>query len=218
MKPSQAFDMMDVSILKGASPVEEKLSGKSEPQAQRSSQGSPCGCDIGKHLHRSGQPRPATPRRGGTLFDFNPHQPAPPLTHNHRRRFIAVGATGLVFGFWTSTTRPPHAGAARPGLRHGVAVGRDSRRGVPALRRPLGALDLVAWLAFHVVLGAFHSLVQFAVHAVLMAIVCFFLFRPERSLTWRPQRSGKWSSSATTIQRDRTRAKTPLLSASIELR
>jgi uncharacterized membrane protein len=36
---------------------------------------------------------------------------------------------------------------------------------------------LVAWLAFHVVISAFHSLGQVAAHAVLLVVVAYFLFR-----------------------------------------
>jgi hypothetical protein len=34
---------------------------------------------------------------------------------------------------------------------------------------------LLAWVAFHVVLSWFHSLSQFAVHLVLLAVVAYFL-------------------------------------------
>lgn len=36
---------------------------------------------------------------------------------------------------------------------------------------------LVVWIAFHVVLSAFHSLFEVTVHACLLAVVTFFLFR-----------------------------------------
>lgn len=35
----------------------------------------------------------------------------------------------------------------------------------------------VGWLAFHVVVSAFHSMEQMAAHAVLLVIVIFFLFK-----------------------------------------
>jgi hypothetical protein len=38
-------------------------------------------------------------------------------------------------------------------------------------------LLLIAWLAFHVVAGAFHSLSQFIARVVLLAIVAYFLRR-----------------------------------------
>jgi len=38
---------------------------------------------------------------------------------------------------------------------------------------------LSVWLAFHVVLSYFHSTPEMAMHAVLMVVVSFFLFRPK---------------------------------------
>lgn len=35
----------------------------------------------------------------------------------------------------------------------------------------------VAWMAFHVILSIFHSVSQFVVHSLLLAILGFFLFR-----------------------------------------
>ncbi len=36
----------------------------------------------------------------------------------------------------------------------------------------------LAWIAFHVVLSAFHSLSEFAMHALFCAIIAWLLFRP----------------------------------------
>jgi hypothetical protein len=36
----------------------------------------------------------------------------------------------------------------------------------------------LAWIAFHVVLSAFHSLSEFVIHALLCAVLAYFLFRP----------------------------------------
>ena len=36
----------------------------------------------------------------------------------------------------------------------------------------------VAWIAFHVVVSAFHSVPELAVHAVLCAAIAYFLFHP----------------------------------------
>ena len=37
---------------------------------------------------------------------------------------------------------------------------------------------LLAWLAFHVVVSAFHSLQEVAAHVVLFLLFAYFLFRP----------------------------------------
>lgn len=43
----------------------------------------------------------------------------------------------------------------------------------------------LAWMLFHVVLSAFHSLQQFAVHAVMLALFAYLLLRPEATLYFR---------------------------------
>jgi hypothetical protein len=40
---------------------------------------------------------------------------------------------------------------------------------------------LLAWLAFHVVVSAFHSLSEFAAHIVLLVVTAYFLLRPPAS-------------------------------------
>ena len=37
----------------------------------------------------------------------------------------------------------------------------------------------LAWIAFHVIIGALHSLPQFAIHCLFCAVIAFFLFRPD---------------------------------------
>lgn len=49
---------------------------------------------------------------------------------------------------------------------------------------------LVAWLAFHVVVSAFHSLPEMAAHAVLLIVAAYFLFTPPDTNYFRPSRSG----------------------------
>lgn len=36
----------------------------------------------------------------------------------------------------------------------------------------------VAWIGFHVILSAFHSLPQFVIHCAFCAVIAWFLFRP----------------------------------------
>ena len=45
---------------------------------------------------------------------------------------------------------------------------------------------LLAWLAFHVVVSAFHSLSEMAAHAVLLIVVAYFLFTPPDTNYFRP--------------------------------
>jgi hypothetical protein len=44
---------------------------------------------------------------------------------------------------------------------------------------------LLVWIAFHVILSAFHSLPELIVHALLFAVVAYVLFRPQASAYFR---------------------------------
>ncbi len=48
---------------------------------------------------------------------------------------------------------------------------------------------LVVWVGYHVILSAFHSLFEVAVHGMLFAAVVYFLFRPAASAYFRRQRA-----------------------------
>jgi uncharacterized membrane protein HdeD (DUF308 family) len=48
---------------------------------------------------------------------------------------------------------------------------------------------LVAWLAFHVIVGGLHSKFQLIVHSLLFAVVVYFLFRPQASAYFGQNRS-----------------------------
>jgi hypothetical protein len=51
--------------------------------------------------------------------------------------------------------------------------------GIFLLRRiNWGRSLLIVWLAYHVVLSYFHSLPQMLMHAALLAVIAYFLFRP----------------------------------------
>jgi hypothetical protein len=43
----------------------------------------------------------------------------------------------------------------------------------------------LAWIAFHVIVGALHSLSQFAIHCVFCAVIAYFLFRPAATQYFR---------------------------------
>jgi hypothetical protein len=50
---------------------------------------------------------------------------------------------------------------------------------------------LAAWLAFHVILSAFHSLVQLTVHGLLAAMIGYFLFRAPAEAYFRGAGAGQ---------------------------
>lgn len=49
----------------------------------------------------------------------------------------------------------------------------------------------LAWIAFHVIVGALHSVQQFSIHALFCAVIAFFLFRPQATRYFRAARSPK---------------------------
>jgi hypothetical protein len=49
---------------------------------------------------------------------------------------------------------------------------------------------LVVWMGYHIILSAFHSLSQLAVHTLLFSVIGYFLFRPQASVYFRGTRHG----------------------------
>jgi len=47
----------------------------------------------------------------------------------------------------------------------------------------------LAWIAFHVVVGALHSLPQLAIHVLFCAILAYFLLRRDAALYFRAART-----------------------------
>jgi hypothetical protein len=54
-----------------------------------------------------------------------------------------------------------------------------------------------AWIAFHVVLSAFHSVSEFAIHTLLFFVFGYFLFRPSANRYFRPAISKTTESTQT---------------------
>src|SRR6266700_3042922 len=54
---------------------------------------------------------------------------------------------------------------------------------------------LLVWIAYHVVLSAFHSFAEFVIHGLLFAVVAYFLFRPRASAYFRGVRNGQVPSA-----------------------
>jgi hypothetical protein len=46
----------------------------------------------------------------------------------------------------------------------------------------------LTWIAFHVILSAFHAFPEFVVHALFCAAIAWFLFRPDASRYFRGPR------------------------------
>lgn len=61
--------------------------------------------------------------------------------------------------------------------------------GIFLLRRQNWARWLaLAWMAFHVVLSAFHSVPELAIHCLFLAVIAWLLLRPDASQYFRASR------------------------------
>jgi hypothetical protein len=48
---------------------------------------------------------------------------------------------------------------------------------------------LLVWIVYHVILSAFHSLSELAMHSLLLVVVAYFLFRPKASAYFHAARA-----------------------------
>ena len=90
--------------------------------------------------------------------------------------FVAAGTVGLVYHAREFTTdRPLQYGLLLVCLLRLLAIvcGAFLLRGHNWAR-----WGLLAWIAYHVVLSAFHSVFEFVVHGLLLALIAWFLLRP----------------------------------------
>lgn len=58
---------------------------------------------------------------------------------------------------------------------------------------------LVTWIAYHVILSAFHAWSELAMHALLLAVVAYFLFRSRASAYFRRARRHRLRANLTTL-------------------
>jgi hypothetical protein len=49
---------------------------------------------------------------------------------------------------------------------------------------------LLIWMAYHVILSAFHSMFEMIMHCLLFAVIAYFLCRPQASAYFRNTRAG----------------------------
>jgi hypothetical protein len=97
--------------------------------------------------------------------------------------FIAAGSVGFVYHLSEFSSRSP--------LDYGLLAILLIRllavvAGVFMLRGANWARwALVVWMAYHIVLSAFHSVTEFALHSLLFGTFAYFLFRPKSSAYFR---------------------------------
>jgi hypothetical protein len=54
---------------------------------------------------------------------------------------------------------------------------------------------LLVWIAYHVILSAFHSLSQLVMHGLLLVVIAYFLFRSQASAHFSVHESGAAADS-----------------------
>lgn len=123
-------------------------------------------------------PAPGSPDR--------PKRPAPVTAIGWL--FIAAGAVGLAYHA-TDASRP---GATSYEVAWVLCLRVLAVAGGAWLLRGSGAARwiVLAWLAYHVVLSVFHSLRELVAHAVLLALVTYFLLRADAAAYFRGARPG----------------------------
>jgi hypothetical protein len=91
--------------------------------------------------------------------------------------YIAVGTVGFVYHFIEFVQRAAfRSDAIWVELVELLAI----LCGVFMLRgRNWARWIAVAWIAFHVIVSAFHSVREFGIHLVLCAVIAWIVFRPE---------------------------------------
>ena len=97
--------------------------------------------------------------------------------------FIAAGSIGLLYHLSEFSSRTPFDyGLVAISLIRLVAI----LAGVFMLRGFNWARWLLAvWMAYHIVLSAFHSVTELALHTLLFGVVAYFLFQPRSSAYFR---------------------------------
>jgi hypothetical protein len=99
--------------------------------------------------------------------------------------FIATGLMGLVYHAGEIRTSRPAEFALVCFVRLLAVVG-----GAFLLRgHDWARWLLLAWLAFHVALSVMHTPAELIMHAALLVVIAFFLFRPNASAYFRSARA-----------------------------
>jgi hypothetical protein len=99
--------------------------------------------------------------------------------------FVAAGVVGLAYHASEFRERPPFEYVLVCFVRLLAIIS-----GVFMLRGSNWARWLLlAWIAYHVILSAFHTLSEFVTHGVLFAVVAYFLLRPRVRAYFRATRA-----------------------------
>jgi hypothetical protein len=94
--------------------------------------------------------------------------------------YLAVGAVGFAAHFHELLARQPDAVAIEVTELVAILCGAFLLRGDNWAR-----WVALAWIAFHVVLSAFHAIPELVIHALFCAAIAWILFRPEAARYFR---------------------------------
>jgi hypothetical protein len=87
--------------------------------------------------------------------------------------YILIGVVGFVFHFKELLSRQPDAVAIELTELMGLLAGAFMLRGHNWAR-----WLALAWIAFHVIVSAFHPLMELALHSVFLIVIAWVLLRP----------------------------------------
>jgi hypothetical protein len=94
--------------------------------------------------------------------------------------YLAVGVGGFAVHFRELLARHPDAVGIEVTELTAIVCGVFLLRGQNWAR-----WLALAWIAFHVILSAFHPIAELIIHAVFCAVFAWFLFRPEAARYFR---------------------------------
>ena len=97
--------------------------------------------------------------------------------------YLAIGAIGFAFHFKELLAAHPDAVWIELTELLAILCGASLLRG-----HDWGRWLALAWIAFHVVLSAFHSLGEVAIHGLFCAVIAWLLFRPVAARYFRGAR------------------------------
>ncbi len=97
--------------------------------------------------------------------------------------YISIGAIGFAYHFRELLAFHPDAVSIELTEFLGILAGAFMIRGHNWAR-----WLALAWIAFHVILSAFHAFAEFAIHGVFCAVIAWLLFRPEAARYFRGAR------------------------------
>jgi hypothetical protein len=98
--------------------------------------------------------------------------------------YVAVGVGGFAVHFRELLARHPDAVGIEVTELTAIVCGVFLLRGQNWAR-----WLALSWIAFHVILSAFHAIPELAIHALLCAVFAWVLFRPEAARYFRGTQS-----------------------------